>query len=320
VAPDSPIRANAEYDAAAALIELQDWTQATSVLEAFRTAHPGHELQGEVTRKLAAAYLQAGRGPEAARELETIARDPAGAGDLRRDAAWQCATLYEQGGDAEGAMRAYGYFVETFPQPLDPAIDARERLAKLHAQRSDFAGQQSWLQSIVDADARAGAARTDVSRTAAARASLALADAARPSFEAIALVAPLDESLAAKKSAMERLLADYGRAGDYGITGVTTAATYRIAEVYAELARALTSSERPAELAAEELEQYEMLLEEQAFPFEEKSMEVHEANARRAAEGVYDESVQASFARLAQLVPGRYAKSERDEPFVSALE
>jgi len=63
-----------------------------------------------------------------------------------------------------------------------------------------------------------------------------------------------------------------------------------------------------------------MLLGEQAFPFEEKAVEVHEANARRASEGVYDHWVQESFARLAVLVPGRYAKSERSESFVSALE
>jgi TolA-binding protein len=320
VAPDSPIRASAEYDAAAALIELQDWTQATSVLESFRAAHPGHELQGEVTRKLAAAYLQSGRNQDAAHELEAIARDTSGADDLRRDAALQCATLYEQGGDADGAVRAYQYFVEQFPQPLDPAIDAREHLAKLQAQRGDTAAQQSWLQSIVDADAKAGGARTDVSRTAAARATLALADAEGPSFEAIQLVAPLAKSLAAKMGAMERLLADYGRAADYGIAGVTTAATFHIAQAYAELARALTQSERPADLAPEELEQYEMLLEEQAFPFEEKSVEVHEANARRALDGVYDEWVQSSFARHAELVPGRYAKTEREEPFVSTLE
>jgi len=47
---------------------------------------------------------------------------------------------------------------------------------------------------------------------------------------------------------------------------------------------------------------------------------VHEANARRAVEGVYDQWVQASYARLAELVPARYAKNERSEAFVSAME
>ena len=55
-----------------------------------------------------------------------------------------------------------------------------------------------------------------------------------------------------------------------------------------------------------------LLLEEQAFPFEEKAIGIHERNARRAAEGLYDESVQRSYAALAQIKPGRYARVERD--------
>ncbi len=57
-----------------------------------------------------------------------------------------------------------------------------------------------------------------------------------------------------------------------------------------------------------------MLLEEQAFPFEEKAIEIHEANARRAAEGVYDEWVQKSYTALAELKPARYARTEVDPP------
>jgi tetratricopeptide (TPR) repeat protein len=47
VAPTSTIRATAEYDAGAALIALQDWTEAAGVFEAFRITYPDHELQLE---------------------------------------------------------------------------------------------------------------------------------------------------------------------------------------------------------------------------------------------------------------------------------
>ena len=40
-----------------------------------------------------------------------------------------------------------------------------------------------------------------------------------------------------------------------------------------------------------------MLLEEQAFPFEEKATELHEVNARRAADGIYDKWVQEQLRR-----------------------
>jgi Flp pilus assembly protein TadD len=70
------------------------------------------------------------------------------------------------------------------------------------------------------------------------------------------------------------------------------------------------ASERPANLDADELEQYDLLLEEQAYPFEEKAIELHEVNAARAADGLYDESVRQSYDALARLKPARYAKQE----------
>jgi hypothetical protein len=72
-------------------------------------------------------------------------------------------------------------------------------------------------------------------------------------------------------------------------------------------------------LDAEALEQYDVLLEEQAYPFEEKAIELHQANTKRASEGIYDESVQKSFAVLAKLMPARYAKGEIGEDYVPTL-
>ena len=100
---------------------------------------------------------------------------------------------------------------------------------------------------------------------------------------------------------------------------VTTAATFRLGEVYEQFSSSLMDSDRPAELNADALEQYEILLEEQAFPFEEKAIDLHKANAARAPNGVYDEWVQRSFERLASLMPARFAKEERSEDVVTAL-
>ena len=118
---------------------------------------------------------------------------------------------------------------------------------------------------------------------------------------------------------MEVALAAYGKAADYGVAEVTTAATYEIAELYHDLSRSLLDSERPAELSAEELSQYDILLEEQAFPLEEQAIDLHEVNAVRTADGVYDEWVVRSIDQLAELVPVRYAKREMGEQFVSAI-
>jgi hypothetical protein len=82
----------------------------------------------------------------------------------------------------------------------------------------------------------------------------------------------------------------------------------------------LMASDRPGSLGPEELEQYEILLEEQAFPFEEQAIDIFAANADRAADGIYDKWVRMSFSRLAELMPARYAKTERSETVVAQLD
>ncbi len=68
VAPSSNIRTSAEYDAAAALMKLQDWAKASGVLEEFRTTHPEHELGSEATKQLAFIYREDGQTERSAAE------------------------------------------------------------------------------------------------------------------------------------------------------------------------------------------------------------------------------------------------------------
>ena len=92
-----------------------------------------------------------------------------------------------------------------------------------------------------------------------------------------------------------------------------------LATVYRDFGKALMTSERPKKLSKVEREQYDVLLEEQAFPFEEKATEYHEVNARRAANGIYDKWVKSSFDALRELRPVRYGKNERAEEVIDAI-
>jgi Flp pilus assembly protein TadD len=78
-------------------------------------------------------------------------------------------------------------------------------------------------------------------------------------------------------------------------------------------------SERPKKLAGDQLDEYNSLLEEQAFPFEEQAISTHEINTKRVRDAVYDEGVKKSFAALAELKPGRYGKTEMMSASVDAL-
>lgn len=315
-APGASIVETAEYDAAAALISVQAWERAIPVLERFRAAFPASRWQGEVTRKLAVALLESGALERAAEEFDRLGRQQ-GDPETARAALWQSAELYQRAQRTDRAIQAWQRYLGLYPRPLDEAMQARLHIADAwRAQRNDER-YRHWLNEIVAADAAAGAERSDFSRETAAGAALALAEPLRQRYSGVRLTAPLDRSLKAKREAMDQALKAYRRAADYGVASITTAATYHIGEIYHELSRALLDSQRPDGLSADELEQYDILLEEQAYPFEEEAIALHELNHRRIGDGLYDDWVQRSMEQLRKLLPARYGK---DEVLVSAIE
>ena len=319
VVPDSGIRATAEYDAAAALINLAAWDRASGALENFRRDHPDSEFEDDITQKLAVTYLESGDKARAAGEFERIAEAPGSSDDVRREALWKASELYKDSGHTGREQKVLEDIVARYPNPLSESIEARYRLLQLAETSGDSQARTVRLEDLVRIDATAGAQRSDRTKYLAAKASLELAEPVRHRFLVMKITQPLADSLKLKKTLMEGVLKVYGDAAEYGIAEVTTAATYRLGEVYQQFGADLLESERPSDLDADALEQYDILLEEQAYPFEEKAIELFQANTNRAAEGVYDEWVQKSFDALASLMPARYAKLERTEDVVTAL-
>ncbi len=115
---------------------------------------------------------------------------------------------------------------------------------------------------------------------------------------------------------MQQSIDAYSKAMNYQVAEVTTEATYQIAEIYHDFAKSLMNSQRPKGLDEEQLEEYELLLEEQAFPFEEKAIDIHLANFKRIPEGTYDEPTRKSLQVLGQLMPFRFAKVESADVYV----
>jgi outer membrane protein assembly factor BamD (BamD/ComL family) len=319
VAPQSTVRATAQYDAAAEQIAMKDWDGAARTLEDFRGRFPNHPLQGEVGGKLAVAYLEKGNWAQAAGELERIAVAPRTDPKVARDAQWQAAELYEKGGSRAAAAKAYDRYLKQYPQPLVPAIEARWRLATIAKADGDTKREAALMKEIHQADLMGGSARTDRTRTLGGLAALSMTEPALAAYRKVTLVEPLARNLKLKKARMEEVLKAYAAASEYRVPEVTTAATFRTASLYQDFGRAMLTSQRPKSLKRAELEQYNVMLEEQAFPFEEKAIELHEVNAKRASEGIYDEWVRSSFKALAELRPVRYGKNERSEGVIDAI-
>jgi len=309
VAPNSEIRPLAEYDAAAALVSLEDWGGASEVLESFRAAHPDHELNSEATRQVAYVYREAGDLSRAASEYERVAAEAEDA-DLRRESLLVAGDLYEEAGELPSALNAYENFVTNFTHPIEPAVVTRFKMAEIHAQTGNDTARRSEFERIVAMDANAGEERTATVRTLAGRSALHLSESAYEAFEAIELTQPFDASLRRKRQMMQTALTTFEGLIDYGVSQVTAAATFYMAEIYGEFSRALLESERPTDLSATALLDYEDVLEEEAFPFEEKTIAIHEKNLELMSNGVFNDWIEKSLGRLAVMMPGRYAKHE----------
>jgi TolA-binding protein len=317
-APKSNIIATAEYDAAASLIAAGDWATSVKILESYKAKYPKSELIPEVNSKLAVAYMETKQPLKAAAELATISTQ-ASSPELRREAGWRSAELYDKAGKPKQAIAAYKRYIKASPTPVDQAMEAGQRLVELYHKSGAQSKRDWWLNELIKIDARAGKQRNDRTRYLAAHASLRLAQANMKSFQGIKLKAPLEKNLKRKKQQMQTAIKAYKKAIKYGVAEVTTSATYQIGEMYRQFGTALMESERPKGLNAEELEQYDILLEEQAYPFEEKAISLYESNIERVSNGIYDKWVKKSFSALAKLLPGRYAKQEKREAWIDAI-
>ena len=319
VVPTSTIRTAAEYDAAAALMKLEDWKLASGVLEDFRVSHPDHELNADATKQLAFIYREDGQIARSAAEHERIAAEATDT-ELSREALLTAAELYDEVSVVADAIRVYEQYIAEYPRPLDIALQTRSRLAELFKAEMDYTRYYAQLNAIVTADRDAGQERTDRSRYLASKAALVLAEQAFEQFVSLRLVQPFEQSLARKQQGMDETMGAFEKLVDYEVAEVTAAATFYIAEMYMDFSTALVESERPAGLSEAEKVDYEMVIEEEAYPFEERAIDIHEENFELLASGVYNPWVQKSLDNLAVLMPGRYAKNEISGGFMRSID
>jgi TolA-binding protein len=316
VIPESPKRVVAEYDAATAYVQLKDWPAAIKQLETFRKRYPEEKkLNNGVTEKLALAYSENGDRSQAAGEILALSKLP-GSAERKRDLMWKSAELYQEDGQYGKAISIYKDYVKIYPYPLERSIELRHKIAESYRAKNDTKNLRYWLNDIVRADANGKSERNARSKYLAATASIELVQPLHRSYQKVKLTIPLKTSLAKKKKLMTQSIDAYSKAMNYQVEEVTTEATFQIAEIYHDFARSLMDSQRPKGLDEDQLEEYDLLLEEQAFPFEEKAIEIHIANFKRIPAGTYDEPTKKSLQILSEMMPFRYARVESTEIYV----
>ncbi len=309
VAPGHEIAIKGQYEAGNYYMEQKNWQAAEGLFSRFRTRYPNHALSNTLAPKFAVIYQELEMWDLAAGALTTMAQnaeDP----DTKRQTLYLAAELYQKSGRTAEAMTAYQNYLKAYPEPFDLATEARYQLLQMATAQGSRKQHNYWLTQLIEADKKAGSQTTERAHYLAASASAEFALEEFNRFESIKLTLPIKKSLGQKKKALERTLDAYKKVIDYGVGEFVTEANYRIGNVYSQLSRDLLNSERPKGLDDLAMEQYEILLEEQAYPFEEKSIDLLAANAERAWDGFYDDWVKRSLKELAKLLPARYGKQE----------
>lgn len=314
-----------------------------ALLEAADAAIESGDAPGakRLWTRLVGEYETSGQAPLALRRLATAAAregDPAGAiawyealsarsdDPARDEIAWTIARLAEDAKIWPQAERALSALAGRSDFPPGRSIEAGFRAARAVARQGRAADAHRRAEAVLDRwrawrATRGADAELAPADLLAAAALLELADRRADAYAAIRLIAPVEHTLADKRAALNLALDAYAEAAQLKVAGVTTAATHKIGALFDDFLQAVLDSERPGELTAEQLEQYNILIEEQAAPFEERAVAAYETNVRRTQElGVYDPWVEKSFERLAVLRPARYRRQERTELVQRTLE
>jgi len=271
-----------------------------------------------VTKKIAYVYREDGKFTLAAGEyerMETESQDD----EVRREALLTAAELHEKAGDNAKALLVYRRYVDHFPHPVEANLETRNKIAE-SLKKNERENYLAELKQIIAIDAVAGAERTPRTRYLAGKGALVLAGETFGQFTGIKLVEPFKENLDKKKGLMKVVTQQFSKLLDYEVGEVTSAATFYLAEIYSDFSLGLKESERPKDLTALELEEYELALEEQAYPFEEKAISTHKSNLELVSRGVYNEWVDKSLQKLAVLVPARYNKPEEESPVIGSAD
>lgn len=319
VAPTSSLRSNAEYDAIGYLVELKDWPRGIDQMLKFRQRYPQHALINTLVPKMALAYRETEQWELAADELKTMIT-LAKTEQEKQDTLFIAAELYDRAGNQEKAITEYRRYANTYPSPRDVYMEAANRLAELYQESDQPLKRRFWLAKMMKTVDEAPDQADDRMRYLAASASAVLANDAFSRYKAIKLTLPLNVTMVKKTEALEKAMKAFQKTASYGVSSFSTEAGFRMADIYAQLSRDLMDSDRPGGLNALEMEQYEILLEEQAFPFEENAIDIHEQNASRSWNGIYDEWVRNSYGALKELLPGRYDKPELKTEWINELQ
>jgi len=316
--PNSSIVPQALYDASSQLLASKNWGQAIATLNHFQSAFPNHELYGDASEKLIFAYIENKELVSAAEILERVAKtsqDEVKASNYL----YRAADLYHSNGFEFEGVQLYKKFVNKYKKMFDLNIEAHNLIVQFNVSAGNTKIANTWKQKLIQYEKQGVGERTDRSSYLASHAALSLAMLDFETFEKYKLTLPLKKSLAKKKTLLTDVIKRFESLVEYEVADIVSASTYQIAQVYRALAQDLMLSERPAELNELQLEQYDILLEEQAYPFEEQALEIYKINLSKVPDGQFDKWIKLSLSVLEDMNPAEYKREFKEASHATSI-
>lgn len=316
--PKSSYSLNAQYDAANILFSLKHWQAAIDVYKAFQQSYPNHPYSHSIPTKLAHSFENLNQWQMAAEQYLVIVKreeNEKSASDLHREALYSAAELFLKADNLAQAIRTFRQYAHTYPEPFEVAQEVRFKMSGFYQQTKEPAKEYYWYRKIIEFhDKKFGSKLVSNNSRAihlASVSSLALGKAHQQTFNRSKLTLPLKKSLAKKQKSMKKAIQYYRKLLSFQSVEYVPQATFNIAQMYRQLSIDVMSSQRPKGLDSLALEEYNLLLEEITYPFEEQAIELHKGNAQRAWNDIYDQWIMKSFAELAELEPALYDRKHK---------
>lgn len=309
IAPNSNIRVVAQYDAVSLMLQNKQWKTAINELQELQAKFTKHELAPEFPRKLAFAYEKSEQWNKAAvayTNLYKQDKDPA----VKQDALFIAAGLYKKIKDYDQAITYYRDYAHEYEKPFDNRMEARYHLADLYEIQDDKTRHLYWLRRIVEGDEKGGSERTERSRWLGAWANAKYGDYFAWEFYRRSLRQPIDKSIARKNNYIQDATSRYDKASEYGILEFVTLSNYKMASMYQAFSEELNKAPAPKGLSESDLALYEQIIQQQAQPFADLAVSVHQNNIDLGWDGHFNDWIAKSYDAMKQLSPLRFGKEE----------
>ena len=306
--PNSPVRPVAQFDAVSLLLEKERWPQAISEIKELLKLYPKHELAEDFPRKLAFALKSNQSWNEAATAyLALVAKDKDPV--IQREALFSAAQMYEKDNNFKKAIEHFKNYAYRYEQPFGTRMEARYRLAVNYETIGETGKSLYWLRRIIEGNKKSEQ-QTERSRWLAAWAHMQYGDYFANEYRELNLYLPLVKSLPKKQTKLEEASGHYQQAADFGFLETVNESSFKIAQMYTQLAQAINRSPVPKKLKAKDKDTYRNILQQQAIPLKQTAIDLHVANLEHAWEGKFNTWIEQSFLQLRMLQPERFNKTE----------